>query len=43
MAALVGVLFVVAQQTFAWGSLRVPGKVPCDDASVIIAVTVITV
>ncbi|MFC5699326.1 SulP family inorganic anion transporter [Pseudomonas sp. GCM10022186] len=43
LAALVGVMFVVAQQTFAWGSLRVAGKVPFNDVLVIIAVTVITV
>ncbi|WP_050463676.1 SulP family inorganic anion transporter [Herbaspirillum autotrophicum] len=43
LAALAGVMLVVAQQTFAWGSLRVLGKVPRHDALVIIAVTVITV
>jgi SulP family sulfate permease len=43
LAALVGVMFVVAQQTFAWGSLRVLGKVPRHDALVIVAVTGITV
>jgi SulP family sulfate permease len=43
LAALAGVMLVVAQQTFAWGSLRVLGKVPRSDAVVIIAVTVITV
>ncbi|MDX5372003.1 MAG: SulP family inorganic anion transporter [Pseudomonadaceae bacterium] len=43
LAALVGVMFVVSQQTFAWGSLRVLGKVPLSDALVIAAVTVITV
>ncbi len=43
LAALVGVMFVVAQQTFAWGSLRVLGKVPRHDALVIVAVTIITV
>jgi SulP family sulfate permease len=43
LAALVGVMFVVAQETFAWGSLRVLGKVPRNDAVVVIAVTVITV
>jgi SulP family sulfate permease len=43
LAALVGVMFVVAQQTFAWGSLRVAGKVPLNDVLVIVAVTVITV
>lgn len=43
LAALVGVMFVVAAQTFAWGSLRVLHKVPRNDAVVIVAVTVITV
>jgi SulP family sulfate permease len=43
LAALVGVMFVVAQQTFAWGSLRVLGKIPRQDALVVVAVTVITV
>ncbi|RZL00228.1 MAG: SulP family inorganic anion transporter [Rubrivivax sp.] len=43
LAALVGVMFVVAQQTFAWGSLRVLNKVPRSDVLVIAAVTVITV
>jgi SulP family sulfate permease len=43
LAALVGVMFVVAQETFAWGSLRVLGKVPKQDAIVIVAVTIITV
>lgn len=43
LAALVGVMFVVAFETFAWGSLRVLGKVPRHDALVIVAVTVITV
>ncbi|MDE1169097.1 MAG: SulP family inorganic anion transporter [Pseudomonas sp.] len=43
LAALAGVMFVVAQQTFAWGSLRVLGKVPKQDAIVIVAVTLITV
>jgi len=43
LAALVGVMFVVAQQTFAWAALRVINKVPANDVLVIIAVTVITV
>jgi len=43
LAALVGVMFVVAQQTFAWASLRVINKVPKNDVLVIIAVTIITV
>jgi SulP family sulfate permease len=43
LAALVGVMFVVAQQTFAWASLRVYNKVPLNDVLVIVAVTSITV
>lgn len=43
LAALVGVMFVVAQQTFAWASLRVLRKVPLSDVLAIIAVTVVTV
>jgi len=43
LAALVGVMFVVSQQTFAWASLRVLNKVPLNDVLVIIAVTTITV
>jgi SulP family sulfate permease len=43
LAALVGVMFVVAQQTFSWGSLRALNKVPRSDALVIAAVTAITV
>ncbi|MDY7561006.1 SulP family inorganic anion transporter [Pseudomonas sp. CCC3.2] len=43
LAALVGVMFVVSQQTFAWASLRVLNKVPLNDVLVILAVTVITV
>ncbi|MBA1228290.1 SulP family inorganic anion transporter [Pseudomonas viridiflava] len=43
LAALVGVMFVVAQQTFAWASLRVVRKVPVNDVLAIIAVTVVTV
>ena len=43
LAALVGVMFVVSQQTCAWASLRVINKVPVNDVLVIIAVTVITV
>src|SRR5690606_7056603 len=34
---------VVAQQTFAWASLRVINRVPLNDALVIVAVTIITV
>lgn len=43
LAALVGVMFVVSQQTFAWASLRVLHKVPLNDVLTIIAVTVVTV
>lgn len=43
LAALVGVMFVVAQQTFAWASLRVLRKVPLNDVLMIFIVTTITV
>jgi SulP family sulfate permease len=43
LAALVGVMFVVAAKTFEWGSVRVLGKVPRADALVIVAVTVVTI
>ncbi|MBD8494228.1 SulP family inorganic anion transporter [Pseudomonas syringae] len=43
LAALVGVMFVVAQQTFAWASLRILRKVPTSDMLAIVAVTVVTV
>lgn len=43
IAALVGVMFVVAEKTFEWGSLRTFGKVPAHDVFVIVAVTLITV
>ena len=43
LAALVGVMFVVSQQTFAWASLRVLHKVPANDVLAIIAVTIVTV
>ncbi|MGA8010576.1 MAG: SulP family inorganic anion transporter [Thiomonas sp.] len=43
LAALIGVMFVVAEKTFEWGSLRVLHKVPRADALIIIGVTVVTV
>lgn len=43
LAAMVGVMFVVSQQTFAWASLRVLNKVPLHDVLAIVAVTIITV
>ena len=43
LAALVGVMFVVAAETFNWKSLRNLAKVPKHDTLVMIVVTVVTV
>jgi SulP family sulfate permease len=43
LAALVGLMFVVSEKTFAWGSLRTLRKIPRHDAIVVVGVTVITV
>jgi SulP family sulfate permease len=43
LAALIGVMFVVSEKTFEWGSLRVLHKVPRHDAFIVVAVTVVTV
>lgn len=43
LAALIGLMFVVSQKTFAWGSLAAMRKVPRSDALVVVAVTAITV
>ena len=43
IAALVGLMFVVSEKTFEWGSLNALRKVPRSDAFVVVAVTVITV
>ena len=43
MAALVGVMFIVAFNTFKWSSLRMLKHVPRVDMAVMIIVTVITV
>ncbi len=43
IAALVGLMFVVSEKTFEWGSLNALRKVPRNDAFVVVAVTVITV
>ncbi|HEY5799566.1 MAG TPA: SulP family inorganic anion transporter [Burkholderiaceae bacterium] len=43
LAALVGVMFVVCQKTFAWGSLQTLRKIPRHDAVTVVGVTVITV
>jgi len=43
LAALIAVMFVVAEKTFEWGSFRLFGKVPKPDIVVGLAVAAITV
>jgi sulfate permease, SulP family len=43
LAALIGVMFVVSEKTFEWGSFRLFGKVPRPDIFVGIMVAVVTV
>ncbi|WP_196890490.1 SulP family inorganic anion transporter [Aureivirga marina] len=43
IAALVGVMFMMVIETFAWSSLRIIRKIPKADAFVLIAVSIITV
>jgi SulP family sulfate permease len=43
LAALVGLMFVVSEKTFEWGSLQALRKIPRQDAMIVIGVTVITV
>lgn len=43
VAALVGLMFVVAEKTFEWGSLQALRKIPRQDAIIVVGVTVITV
>lgn len=43
LAALVGLMFVVSQKTFAWGSLQTLRKIPRQDALTVLGVTVITI
>lgn len=43
IAALVGVMFMMVIETFAWSSLRIMNKIPKSDAFVLIAVSLITV
>jgi len=43
LAALVGLMFVVSEKTFEWGSFRLFGKVPTPDIVVGITVAVVTV
>ncbi len=43
LAALVGLMVVVCEKTFAWGSLQTLRKIPRQDAVIVVGVTVITV
>jgi SulP family sulfate permease len=43
LAALVGLMFVVSEKTFEWGSLQALHKIPRQDAIIVIGVTLITV
>ncbi|NIJ44794.1 SulP family sulfate permease [Wenyingzhuangia heitensis] len=43
IAALIGVMFVMVIETFAWSSIRILRKIPKADAFVLIAVSAITV
>jgi SulP family sulfate permease len=43
LAALIGLMFVVSEKTFEWGSLQALRKIPRHDAIVVVGVTVITV
>jgi len=43
LAALIGVMFVVAQKTFEWASLEALRKIPRTDAIIVVLVTVVTV
>jgi len=43
LAALIGVMFVVSEKTFEWGSFRLFGKVPKADIVVGLSVAIITV
>lgn len=43
LAALIGVMFVVSEKTFEWGSFRLFGKVPRADIIVGLLVAVVTV
>lgn len=42
LAALIGVMFVVCEKTFEWGTFRLFGKVPRADAVVIVLVAALT-
>lgn len=43
IAALIGVMFMMVIQTFAWSSFRIIGKIPVADAVVLITVSAVTV
>ena len=43
LAALVGVMFMVVIDTFAWSSIRIISKIPRSDAFVIVLVSAVTV
>lgn len=43
MAALIGVMFIVVIETFAWSSLKIIRSIPREDAFVMVLVTVVTV
>lgn len=43
LAALIGVMFFVAEKTFEWGSLQALRKIPRSDAIIVVGVTVVTV
>ena len=43
LAALIGVMFVVAEKTFEWGSFRLFGKVPKKDIFVGLLVGAVTI
>lgn len=43
IAALVGVMFMMVIETFAWSSFRILRKIPMSDALVLITVSVVTV
>ncbi len=43
LAALVGLMFVVCEKTFEWGSLQALRKIPRQDAIIVVGVTLITV
>jgi SulP family sulfate permease len=43
LAALIGLMFVVSEKTFEWGSFRLFGKVPTADFLVVVTVAVVTV